>query len=60
MALLVRDVGCGKKPGVRRALGEMAYPICGRYHVHAEADPRDGELFFVDPPGSGGEVVGWS
>jgi len=60
MELLVQDVGSGKKPSVRRALGEMSYPICGRYHVHAEADPRDGELFFVDPPGSGGEVFGWS
>ncbi|KAH3911233.1 hypothetical protein HBH56_132120 [Parastagonospora nodorum] len=56
---LIEDVGSGRRPRVRKQLGEMHYPICGRYHVHAEADLRDGELFYIDPPGSGGKLVKW-
>jgi hypothetical protein len=56
---LIEDVGSGRRPRVRKQLGEMHYPICGRYHVHAEADSRDGELFYIDPPGSGGTLVKW-
>ena len=38
------------KKEVKEYLRRECAAVCGVYHEHPEADERDGELFFFDPP----------